>query len=280
MDKLLLVDGSNLLFQMFYGMPARIPGPDGQPIQGTLGFVGALLKMIRQTEPTHVAVLFDGEYVSERVQLDAEYKANREEFSTLPEEETPFSQLPDIYRALDHMGICHRETVSCEADDWLAGYALTYGRQMQIFIASQDSDLFQLIRDNVNVLRYRGKNTTIWDRQLLRQKLGIEAEQYADYKAMTGDASDNIQGIPHIGPKTAAALLQQFGDLDRILEKTHEIRKPSVRGSVEAGRQRLELNRKLITLKGEYPLPLEIAQLAWKCRNVTTMQVLETIGLR
>ena len=92
MKKLLIVDGSNLLFQMFYGMPARIVGKNGRPIQGTLGFIGALLKMIRLSGADHVAVLFDGECSNERVELDPNYKANREDFSAMVEEDTPFSQ--------------------------------------------------------------------------------------------------------------------------------------------------------------------------------------------
>ena len=121
MRKLLIVDGSNLLFQMFYGMPARITNREGRAIQGTLGFVGALLKIIRMTRPTHLAVLFDGECANARTELDGDYKGNRPDYSQIEEEDTPFSQLPDVYAALDYLGICHRETDCCEADDWIAG---------------------------------------------------------------------------------------------------------------------------------------------------------------
>ena len=96
--RLMLVDGSNLLFQMFYGMPSRIVNRDGKPIQGTLGFVGALLKMIRMIHPTHLAVFFDGECANPRQKLDGEYKANRVDYSQMAEEDTPFYQLPDIFR--------------------------------------------------------------------------------------------------------------------------------------------------------------------------------------
>ena len=125
--KLLIVDGSNLLFQMFYGMPARIIGAEGKAIQGTLGFVGALLKMIRAVSPTHVFVAFDGECENARTEIDSDYKANRPDYQDVPEEETPFSQLPDIFRALDYLGIRYAETVCCEADDWVAGYARRCG---------------------------------------------------------------------------------------------------------------------------------------------------------
>lgn len=157
MNRLFIVDGSNLLFQMFFGMPARIVNKHGKPIQGTLGFVGALLKMIRKVEPTHVTVVFDGEYANKRSFLNKNYKANRTDYNKIPKEETPFSQLNDVYAALDFMGIKHTETTECEADDLIAGYALAFGQEMEITISSLDSDFFQLITDKVSVLRYRGK---------------------------------------------------------------------------------------------------------------------------
>ena len=126
MNRLLLVDGSNLLFQMFFGMPARIVNKQGKAIQGTLGFVGALLKIIRKTQPTHIAVLFDGEHENDRSRINADYKANRADYSQVSEEENPFSQLPDVYTALDFLQIEHAETEDCETDDWIAGYALQY----------------------------------------------------------------------------------------------------------------------------------------------------------
>ncbi len=144
---LLIVDGSNLLFQMFYGMPARILGKNGKPIHGTIGFIGALGKVLRSIQPTHAVVLFDGECHNERKDLDPNYKANRPDFSQLPEEDTPFSQLPDIFRALEVWGIPYKETTCCEADDWIAGYAWQYGEIMPITVLSQDSDFFQLIRE-------------------------------------------------------------------------------------------------------------------------------------
>ena len=105
MEKLLIVDGSNLLFQMFYGMPSRIVNKEGKAIHGTVGFIGALLKTVCMNSPTHVVVLFDGEHHNDRKEVDEAYKANRPDFSLMPEEETPFSQLPDIYRALDFLKI-------------------------------------------------------------------------------------------------------------------------------------------------------------------------------
>lgn len=277
MEKLLLVDGNNLLFQMFYGMPARIVNEQGKAIQGTLGFVGALLKILRMTCATHVAVLFDGEYVSQRTQIDEAYKGNREDYTQMPEEDTPFSQLPDIFKALDYMGIRYQETTTCEADDWIAGYAKQYGDQMDVIIVSQDSDFFQLITERVQVLRYRGKNTIIWDPDFLNEKLGILPEQYAAYKSLTGDSADNIRGIEKIGPKTAAALMRQFGDLETLIACAEQIAKPSVRTSVAQSIERIKTNYRLIHLEGCEVLPFPVEELVYRDTGVTTTEVMKHI---
>ena len=280
MEKLMIVDGSNLLFQMFYGMPARIINEQGKAIHGTLGFVGALLKIIRMVQPTHAAVLFDGEYVSVRSGIDPEYKGNRTDYSQMAEDDTPFSQLPDICAALDFMGIRRCETTSCEVDDWIAGYAETYGDQIKTVIVSQDSDFFQLIRDQVSVLRYRGKNSVLCDPAYIQQKLGIPPEQYAAYKALTGDTADNIRGVDKVGPKTAAALIQQFGNLDNLLERADSIQKPSVRASVLESKERIRKNYALIHLTGAEPIPLALEELRYRYDGVTTTEVLRAIGLK
>lgn len=279
MDKLMVVDGSNLLFQMFYGMPARITGPHGKPVQGTLGFLGALLKSIHMTESTHVAVLFDGECDNSRRELDEAYKANRPDYSQMPEEDTPFSQLPDIYRALDHLGICHRETTDCEADDWIAGYAKRYGRDLDMVILSQDSDFYQLVTDRVRVLRYRGKSSTLLGPREIREKLGVLPEQYAAFKSLTGDQADNIRGVEKVGPKTAAALMAQFGDLETMIQNADKISKPSIRESVIRNARRIQTNHFLIKLSGTEELPFVLDELAFQDPGVTSVRILKDLGI-
>ena len=280
MDKLLIVDGSNLLFQMFYGMPARIVNAHGRAIQGTLGFIGALLKIIRMVQPTHVLVAFDGECDNGRTALDENYKANRPDYSEMPEEDTPFSQLPDIYAALDELGICHKETENCEADDWIAAYAVQWGKSMNVVIVSQDSDFFQLITERVSVLRYRGKNTAICDPAYIQEKLGIRPDRYASFKALTGDTADNIRGADKIGPKTAAELMNTFGNLQTMIEQADSIRKPSIRQSVIQNAARIRKNYDLICLSGEAALPFALGQLRWEDSGRTTTQVLEKCGIK
>lgn len=291
MKKILLVDGSNLLFQMFYGMPARIINEQGKAIQGTLGFVGALLKIIRMVEPTHVAVLFDGESHNPRTDLDADYKANREDYSEVTEEENPFSQLPDIYEALDFLRVCHAETTDCETDDWMAGYVRKYAKTAdvkddsseevpEIVISSFDSDFFQLISDKVTILRYRGENSTFCDTSYLQGKLGVFPERYADFKSLTGDTADNIKGAEKIGPKTAAQLVNMFGSLEEIINRVEEIKRPSVRDSVLRNAEKLRKNYRLIKLDGAEKLPFALEELEYCYSGVTTNEVLKGIGLK
>ncbi|MBQ8393943.1 MAG: flap endonuclease [Clostridia bacterium] len=280
MNTLLIVDGSNLLFQMFYGMPARIVNKDGKAIQGTLGFVGALLKMLRKIQPDEAVVLFDGESYNARTELDSAYKANRPDYSQMAEEETPFSQLPDIYAALDYLKIPHTETTVCETDDVVAAYALRYGQERKIVISSFDSDFFQLITPNVTVFRYRGDNSVLCDGEYVRAKFGIEPFQYADFKSLVGDTADNIKGAYKVGPKTASGLLKEFGTLQNLLQNAESIRKERVRNSIIEGKERLKTNEKLIRLDGCAELPFAVEKLAYRYTGVTTNEVLSAIGLR
>ena len=280
MNKILIVDGHNLLFQMFFGMPARIINKDGKAIQGTLGFVGALLKIIKMVNPTHVTVLFDGERHNPRNDLDENYKANRIDYDIVPDEENPFTQLSDIYNALDFLGIKHCETTVCETDDVIAAYALKYGKESEIIISSFDSDFFQLITHNVKVLRYRGDNTVIFDTEFFKSKFGILPLFYADYKSLTGDTADNIKGADKIGPKTAAALVNEFGGLENIISNAEKITKPSVKKSVIENADRLRLNYKLIKLGDCAELPFTLNEITYNYNGITTNEVLKGIGLK
>ena len=279
MNTLLLIDGSNLLFQMFYGMPSRIVNKDGIAIHGVIGFVGALRKIIDMIAPTHIAVLFDGECTNERKALDEQYKANRPDFNNLPEEELPFTQLPYIMKALDALGIHYAETENCEVDDWIASYAATYGCENKIVISSFDSDFFQLVSDTVTVLRYRGDNTICFTPDKIREKFGISPTQYADYKSLVGDTADNVRGVRAIGPKTAQKLLAAYGTIDAILENLDLIPK-RLRQALTEDADRLATNRRLITLKGSHRVPFSLDELTYRHTPFTTNQILFAINLK
>ena len=279
MDKLLLVDGSNLLFQMFFGMPSRIVNRSGRAIHAAMGFVGALLKIVRMTKPTHVAVLFDGEHENTRSVLNADYKANRIDYSEVPESENPFSQLPDIYAALDYLKIKHAETIDCETDDWIAAYAHTYGNDTKIVISSFDSDYFQLLSETVSVLRYRGVKTAICTPDYIRANFGIAPTQYADFKSLVGDTADNIKGAEKVGPKTAALILSEFKTLEGVLANAEKIERPSIRGSILRDAERLRTNYKLIKLEGGKEVPFLLEELKIGDISFTSTETLKGIGI-
>ena len=280
MQKLLIVDGSNLLFQMFYGMPARIVNRQGKPIHGTIGFVGALLKTVRRFSPSHVVVLFDGECYNARKDLDSEYKANRPDFSQMSEEETPFSQMPDIDKALDFLGIKHAEPTCCETDDVIAAYALKYGKETSIVISSFDSDFFQLISDNVTVFRYRGDKSILCDCAYVQPRFGVPPHVYADYKSLVGDTADNIKGAQNVGPKTAAVLVNEYGSLQAVLDGAESISRERIRESVISARERLQNNYRLIKLDDCAKIPFELEELRFTYSGISTGEVLNYIGIK
>lgn len=280
MDKLLIIDGSNLLFQMFFGMPARIVNNEGKAIQGTLGFVGALLKIIRKVEPTHILVVFDGEHKNSRCEIDAEYKANRIDYSMVNEEENPFLQLPDVYKALDYLGIKYIETTNCEADDMITSYALSFCGDTDIVISSFDSDFFQLISERVSILRYRGEKTMICSSQYIIDKYGIYPNQYAYFKSLVGDAADNIKGVEKIGVKTAASLLRAFGTLENIIKNAENIDKPFIKKSIVENTDRIRKNYELIKLEQNQILSYDKCDLEFMNTSKTTTEVLKGIGVK
>jgi 5'-3' exonuclease len=276
---MLLVDGMNLHFQMFFGMPARILNSQGKAIQGVMGFVGAIRKIIEMTKPTHVLVVFDGEHHNPRTDIDSEYKANRPDLSDVPDEENPFLQLPDVYAALDAIKIAHCETSACEADDLIASYAKRFEAASRITISSFDSDFFQLIGPNTSILRYRGERSIVCNQDYLREKFNIEGSQYVDFKSLTGDTADNIRGVDGVGPKTASNLISQFGDLNNLMENYQSIESQRLRERIEGTLERLELNRTLIQMDCNQELPYQMEDLEFTSRIPKARVVLSEIGL-
>lgn len=275
MNKLLLVDGSNLLFQMFYGMPARILNSKGKPMQGVLGFVGALLKIIRKTDPTHILVLFDGEHSNPRTELSKTYKANRMDYTAVPEEDNPFSQLDDIYKALQHLQIPFYETTHYEADDIIAAYVHTL-KNIPIIISSWDSDLFSLISDHTSIFRYRGDNSYVCDKAYVWNRLQIQPSQYKFFKALCGDTADNIKGIKGIGPKSAAYLVNKYNSIQELYDN---LENEKLKKLLFGQKTVLELNYKLIDFIEADSLPYALEHLVYTLhQEVTTKSILTKIG--
>ena len=279
MKRLLIVDGMNLHFQMFFGMPRKIYNEKGIGIWGVIGFVGALNKLINLTEPTHIAIIFDGEGHNPRCDILEEYKANRPDYSEMGEEENPFVQLPLVYEAIKAMGIPFTEVHGCECDDVIATYAKRFSGGFQVVISSFDSDYFQLISDNVRVLRYRGLSSVICDREYVRNRYGIEPEYYADWKSLVGDTADNIKGIPGVGPKTATKLINAHGTLAEMLADTEQIQPEKLREKITKRKDILLRNYSLIKLDDTGVLPFEMDELEFVAERIKTMDVLRKIEL-
>lgn len=277
---LLVVDGHNLLFQMFFGMPNKIHNKDGININGVIGFIGALIKIINKTESTHVVVLFDSEQANSRNDIIADYKQNRIDYSTVAIEDNPFSQLEYIYKALDYMEIKHCEVIGFETDDVIASYALKYKNDIEIIISSFDSDFFQLIDDTVKILRYKGDNSYICDLDYIINKFNITSNQYADFKSLVGDPADNIKGVKSIGPKTAAKLINEFGDIETLVRNHLDITPPRIRQLITDNLLLIQNNYKVIKLALKDNLPFELCELKLKNTNYKTTEILTSTKIK
>ncbi len=256
MEKLLLVDGHNLLFRMFYGMPDNFYTPAGQKYNAVFGFASAMKRVLEWIRPTHALVVFDSEDCGDRRALDGDYKANRPDFSEADPNDCPFTQLPAIYALLDRMGIAHREIHGCEADDVIASYAVNCQKDYHVIIFSTDRDYWQLVGERVSILNYHGADSTLVTPATVERKFGVRPEQFADFKCLVGDHSDNVAGVPGVGPKRAAEMLGEYGSLENLLLHIGDIKRPALRKALEESTERLALNKRLICLSGEAPLPV------------------------
>ena len=210
MKKILLVDGHNLLFKMFFGMPFPFYNDNNVNITGTVGFVGTVVKMIKYLKADECLVVFDGEG-SRNIRDDEDYKANRQtDYGSLSDEENPFTQLRFIKAVLDYLNIKWIETEGIECDDYMAIISKKYNGE--VFISSTDTDFYQLVNDRIKIIRFRGKNTVFVDENFIDEKFSILPSDFALYKALIGDTADNIKGIHKVGPKTAVNIINALNN--------------------------------------------------------------------
>ena len=275
-EKLLIVDGHNLLFQMFYGMPNKIYNEDNVPIQGVIGFIGALLKIIKINNPDYIVILFDKEQELDRKKINENYKDNRINYSNVSDDENPFFSLKYIYKVLDLIKIKYTEVDTYEADDMIASYVFSYFGRYDIIISSQDSDFYSLINDSVNVFKYRGIKSELVTKEKIFEKYHIDSKYFADYKALIGDNSDNIKGVYGIGPKTATSLINEYGNIINIINNANEISNIKLRNKILDNISLLKENIELIKYTKTYELPFSIDELKINMdKNVKTMEVLK-----
>lgn len=254
-DHLFLVDGSAYIFRAYHALPPLTRKSDGLPVGAVSGFCNMLWKLIedaRSTEvgvaPTHFAVIFDYSSTTFRNALYDQYKANRE---APPEDLVPqFALIRDAVRAFDLPCI---EKEGYEADDLIATYttqAVAAGGD--VTIVSSDKDLMQLVGERV-ILYDQMKDKRLGPEEV-KEKFGVYPEKMIDLQALVGDTSDNVPGVPGIGPKTAAQLLDEYGTLESLLERASEIKQTKRRENLIEFADQARLSKKLVTLDCETPL--------------------------
>lgn len=238
---LTLVDGSGFIFRAYYALPP-LTRNDGTPINAVMGYCNMIWRLIAETKTSSLAVIFDTASKSFRNEIYAEYKANRSE---APEDLIP--QFSLIREATDAFNIPYIELKGYEADDIIATYSNQASNEgWTVDIISSDKDLMQLVNDNVKMVDPM-KMVNIGREEVLK-KFGVYPEKVIDVQALAGDSTDNIPGVPGIGIKTAAELINEYGDLETLLGKAEEIKQPKRRENLINYADLARISMKLVTL--------------------------------
>ncbi len=248
MNRLLIVDGHAYAYRAFYAI-RELRSPTGQPTNALYGFIKMLAKMRAAIGPTHLIVVWDGGLSAERVAALPEYKAQRPE---MPDDLSP--QLDGIVSYLEAAGVASFRRDGVEADDYiacLARHASAAG--MAVVIASSDKDFMQLVSPCVGLLNPNDKTETVWTHEQVRAKTGVGPGQIVDWLALMGDSVDNIPGVPGVGTKTAADLLNRFGSVAGIFARLDEVKSGKLRESLRVSAEAVRRNLELVRLRDDLP---------------------------
>ena len=256
-DHVFLVDGSGYIFRAFHALPP-MTRPDGTPVNAVYGFTSMLLKLVEDADAEYVAVIFDTARKTFRNDLYPDYKAHRPE---PPEELVPqFALIREATRAMNLPAI---ELAGFEADDLIATYARMAAAQgKDVTIVSSDKDLMQLVGPGIRMLDPI-KNRSIGPDEVM-ERFGVPPEKVVDVQALAGDSTDNVPGVPGIGVKTAAELINTYGDLETLLARASEIKQPKRRESLMTNALKARLSRDLVRLRDDVPVEHDIATFAVK----------------
>ena len=260
-----LVDGSGFIFRAYF---ARAKDPkaerfqrqsDGMATEVVMHFSNMLDKYLRDTDADHIAVIFDASGRSFRNEIYDQYKANRRE---MPDDLAP--QLAHVRQAADAFGVCRIEMEGFEADDLIATYARhAIEAGAKVTILSSDKDMMQLVSDDRVQMRDPMTDRPIGEAEV-REKFGVGPDKVIEVQALCGDSTDNVPGVPGIGVKTAAELINTYGDLETLLAHAHEIRQPKRRETLIENAANARLSKELVKLDDNVPLPCPLSALRVK----------------
>ncbi|MEC7552128.1 MAG: DNA polymerase I [Pseudomonadota bacterium] len=259
-DHLYLVDGSGYIFRAFHALPPLTRKSDKLPVGAVAGFCNMLVRlmddMAAEESPTHLAVIFDASGKTFRNDIYPDYKANRD---APPEDLIP--QFPLVREAVKAFGIPSIELQGYEADDLIAAYTHAATQSgARVSIVSSDKDLMQLVTDRVNMI------DTMKDRKIgpaeVLEKFEVGPERVIDVQSLAGDSVDNVPGVPGIGIKTAALLINEYGDLETLLERAGEIKQNKRRENLIEFAEQARISRELVTLRTDTPLPVDMSEMS------------------
>jgi DNA polymerase I len=259
----ILVDGSSYLYRAFHALPALM-NSKGQPTGAVYGMIAMLKKLIADYQPSQMAVIFDTKGKTFREELYPAYKATRKE---MPLELV--QQIQPIHDLIRAMGIPLIALEGIEADDVigsLAEHALA--DQLPVLISTGDKDMAQLVNEHITLINTM--NNVILDPEGVKEKFGVHPSQMIDYLTLVGDTSDNIPGVPQVGPKTAVKWLQEYGSLDRLIQQ-HEKIKGKAGENLKNSLEKIPLSKTLVTIKRDVALPIHLSDLMLQPSNATSL---------
>jgi DNA polymerase-1 len=243
MSKLIVIDLSNYIYRAFHAI-TPLNAPDGTPVNAVYGVMGMVHNLLTKYKPTHVLIARDSPSLgSVRKELYPEYKANR---SSMPDNLSP--QFPLIEEMINGLEMVQVRVSQYEADDVIGSVAMQWKDKFdEILIATGDKDMLQFVNGNVKVVDTM-KNI-IYGREEVKTKMGVYPEQIVDYLAIVGDKSDNIPGVKGIGPKGAIALIEEYGDVETIVEKLALIKSERTKEILRSSSDSMELSKNLVTIR-------------------------------
>ena len=264
-DHFYLIDGSGYIFRAYYALPPLTRKSDGLPTGAVSGFCSMLFKLLEDSKsnqnkqkPTHFAVIFDSARKTFRNEIYRDYKANRSE---APDDLAP--QFEYIKKSVLAFNLPSVELANYEADDLIATYVdQILKKGANVTIVSSDKDLMQLFKKNVRIYDPM-KNRFISDEDV-KKKFGVDSSKVIDVQALAGDSSDNVPGVPGIGVKTAAELINKYGNLETLLKSANEIKQNKRRETIIENKDKALISKKLVTLKNDAPVDRSLTEFQLK----------------